>query len=71
MPDIQTMTKGLEGGYVSIYAVLASQYVVKVIMNGSGEFTHGHIYKAMLILTVGVLEVLIIIQEDKLLDLRI
>ncbi len=47
---------------------MASQKVVKVIMEGSGEFAHGHTYEAMPITAAGALEVQRVIQDDKLLD---
>lgn len=53
--DIQTNAKGLGGGYVPISMVLASQEVVRVIMNGSGEFVHGQTYEGMPSVAIGAL----------------
>ena len=61
------MAKGLAGGYAPISAVLASEKVVNTIAKGSGEFVHGHTYEGMPTTTVAALEVLRIIQKDKLL----
>ena len=68
IPDIQTMAKGLGGGYVAISAVLATEKVVKVIMKGSGEFVHGQTYEGMPATAVGALEVQKFIQDNNLLE---
>jgi adenosylmethionine-8-amino-7-oxononanoate aminotransferase len=67
VPDIQTMAKGLGGGYQPIAAMLLSQKVVNTIMEGSGQFIHGLTYQAMPIQAAAALEVQRIIREDKLL----
>ena len=46
VPDIQTVAKGLGGGYVPIGAVLAAGRVVDALRDGSGGFAHGHTYLA-------------------------
>lgn len=68
IPDIQTMAKGLGGGYVPISAVLATEKVVKVIRKGSGEFVHGQTYEGMPATAVGALEVQKFIQDNNLLE---
>lgn len=68
VPDIQTMAKGLGGGYVPISAVLATEKVVKVIKKGSGEFVHGQTYEGMPATAVGALEVQKFIQDNNLLE---
>ena len=68
VPDIQTMAKGLGGGYVPISAVLATEKVVKVIMKGSGEFVHGQTYEGMPVTAAGALEVQKFIQDNNLLE---
>lgn len=45
-PDIQTIGKGLGGGYAPISAMLVGKRVVDVISTGSGSFNHGHTYQA-------------------------
>jgi adenosylmethionine-8-amino-7-oxononanoate aminotransferase len=67
-PDLQTVGKGLAGGYESVSALLVSEKVVSVILNGSQEFKHGLTFQAMPKHAVAVLEVQRIIREDRLLD---
>ena len=43
-PDLQTIAKGLGGGYQPIGAVLASGRIVDALRKGSGLFQHGHTY---------------------------
>lgn len=45
-PDMQTIGKGLSGGYQPVAAVLASPKVIDVIAKGTGAFSHGHTYQA-------------------------
>lgn len=68
VPDIQTMAKGLGAGYQSIAAMMISQKVVKVMMEGSGQFVHGLTYQGMPVQAAAALEVQRIIREDKLME---
>ena len=68
VPDIQTIGKGLGGGYQAIAAVLISENIVEGIRKGSGEFVHGQTYQAMPVQAAAALEVLRIIRVDKLLE---
>lgn len=68
VPDIQTMGKGLGAGYQPIAAMMISQKVVKVLMKGSGLFIHGQTYQGMPVQAAAALEVLRIIQENKLME---
>lgn len=45
VPDIQTMGKGLGGGYVPIAGVLVGSKVVRAFESGSGAFVHGQTYQ--------------------------
>ena len=45
-PDIQTVGKGLGGGYIPIAAVLVSKKVSNVLFSGSGTFMNGFTYQA-------------------------
>ncbi|RDW71336.1 PLP-dependent transferase-5 [Coleophoma cylindrospora] len=47
VPDLQTVGKGLGGGYQPIAAVYISEKVVNTVTNGSGQFIHGQTYQAM------------------------
>jgi len=44
-PDLQTIGKGLAGGYQPIAAVLASPKVVDVLTRGTGAFSHGQTFQ--------------------------
>lgn len=68
VPDLQTIGKGLGGGYQPIAAVLISKRVVDVFMNGGGQFIHGQTYQAMPIQAAAALRVQTIIRDDNLLD---
>ena len=66
-PDIQTVGKGLGGGYIPIAAVLASKKVADVLSSGSGIFINGFTYQAHPISCAAALAVQTIIKEDGLL----
>lgn len=68
LPDIQTMGKGLGAGYQPIAAMMVSAEIVNVLKKGGGQFIHGQTYQGMPVQAAAALEVLRIIQEDKLLD---
>ncbi|EJT77805.1 aminotransferase [Gaeumannomyces tritici R3-111a-1] len=67
-PDIQTIGKGLGGGYQAIAGVLMSQGVIDVLEQGTGVFVHGHTYQGHAVGCAAALEVQRIIKEDKLLE---
>ena len=67
VPDIQTIGKGLAGGYLAVSAVFASEKVVKVIREGSGQFIHGLTFQAMPVQAAAALAVQRVIREDGLL----
>lgn len=56
-PDLQTVGKGLGGGYQPIAAVLISKKVVDALSNGSGQFVHGQTYQGMPVQAAAALEV--------------
>lgn len=45
-PDLQTVGKGLGGGYQPVAALLVSPRVVDTLSKGTGIFSHGHTYQA-------------------------
>lgn len=45
VPDIQTVGKGLGGGYAPVSAVLIGKRVARVMENGTGAFRHGQTYQ--------------------------
>jgi len=67
-PDIQTVAKGLGGGYGSIGAILVGRKVIDVLDAGTGAFVHGHTYQAHPVACAAALEVQRIIQEERLVD---
>ena len=67
-PDIQTIAKGLGGGYQPIGAMLAGARIVDVIRDGSGAFLHGHTYLAHPLACAAALEVQQVIDDEQLLD---
>jgi len=67
-PDLQTVGKGLGGGYQPVAAVLISSRVVNTLLNGSGQFVHGQTYQGMPVQAAAALEVQRIVQEEDLVD---
>ncbi|KAL0944183.1 putative class III aminotransferase [Colletotrichum truncatum] len=68
VPDIQTIGKGLAGGYQPISGVLINKRVCEVLENGSSVFVHGHTYQGHPVACAAALEVQRIIKRDSLLD---
>jgi adenosylmethionine-8-amino-7-oxononanoate aminotransferase len=67
-PDIQTIAKGLGGGYQPVAGLLIDQKVVDVLENGTGEFTHGHTYQSHPVACAAALAVQRVIREENLLE---
>ena len=65
-PDIQTIAKGLGGGYAPIGGILASGRVVTALRDGSGGFMHGQTYQAHPVACAAALEVQRIVREEGL-----
>ena len=68
VPDIQTIGKGLAGGYQTIAAMLASKKVVDVLIKKTGQFIHGLTFQAMPVQAAAALEVQKIIRRENLLE---
>ncbi|CCO29850.1 hypothetical protein BN14_03871 [Rhizoctonia solani AG-1 IB] len=68
-PDLQSVAKGLGGGFASIGAVLVSPRVAKGISDGSGYWLHGHTYQAHPIASAASLAVQRVIASENLLAL--
>lgn len=68
VPDIQTIGKGLGGGYQPIAGVLIGHKIVKVLKEGSGAFLHGQTYQAFPVSCAAALTVQRIIERDNLLE---
>jgi adenosylmethionine-8-amino-7-oxononanoate aminotransferase len=67
-PDLQTIGKGLGGGYQPIAAVLISEKVVNRLSDGSGQFVHGQTYQGMPVQAAAALEVQTILREENLMQ---
>ncbi|KAK5657689.1 hypothetical protein OQA88_2761 [Cercophora sp. LCS_1] len=67
VPDIQTIGKGLGGGYQAVAGVLASRHVIAAIEKGTSAFVHGHTYQGFPPGCAAALEVQKIIQEGDIL----
>ncbi|KAI9721582.1 MAG: hypothetical protein M1828_005072 [Chrysothrix sp. TS-e1954] len=66
VPDIQTIGKGLGGGYAPVAGVLINKRVVDVLDAGTGAFSSGQTYQGHPIACAAALEVQKIIREDDL-----
>ena len=68
VPDIQTIGKGLGGGYVPVAGVLMGHRMIDVLDDGTGCFMNGQTYQAHPMVCAGALEVQRIIKENHLLE---
>lgn len=68
VPDIQTVGKGLGGGYQPVAAVFIGDKIVKTLSNGTGQFVHGQTYQGMPVQAAASLEVQRILREENLLE---
>ncbi|KAL8935785.1 MAG: hypothetical protein Q9216_005254 [Gyalolechia sp. 2 TL-2023] len=66
VPDIQTMGKGLGGGYQPIAAVLLNRRIHGALESGTGSFAHGQTYQSHVLACAAALEVQHIIRSDQL-----
>lgn len=66
-PDLVALSKGLSGGYTPIGACLASEAIVKPVME-SGGFMHGHTYAGNPLSASIALECVKIILDDNLVE---
>jgi adenosylmethionine-8-amino-7-oxononanoate aminotransferase len=67
-PDIQTVGKGLGGGYIPIAAVMVSKKVADVLASGTGTFVNGFTYQAHPTCCAAALAVQTVIKDDNLLQ---
>jgi adenosylmethionine-8-amino-7-oxononanoate aminotransferase len=68
VPDIQTLGKGLGGGYAPVAALLINKSVVEVLDQGTGTFMHGQTYQGHPLVCAVALEVQREIREKRLVD---
>ena len=67
-PDLQTLGKGLGGGYAPVAALLVNNRVVDALQKGSGAFSHGQTYQGHPISCRVALEVQREIKEKRLVE---
>ncbi|KAJ5523699.1 hypothetical protein N7494_010349 [Penicillium frequentans] len=68
IPDIQTIGKGLGGGYAPVSGILINDSIVQVLDRGTGVFRHGQTYQGHPVSCAAALAVQKTIQEQKLLE---
>jgi adenosylmethionine-8-amino-7-oxononanoate aminotransferase len=64
VPDIQTVGKGLNGGYQALSAVLIQQRVVDGLKSGSGAFANGQTFQCHPAAAAAGVAVLSVFEED-------
>lgn len=67
VPDLQTVAKGLGGGYYPIGALLINEKVVNTLDKGTGAFTHSQTYQGHPVACAAAHEVQQVIKDDNLL----
>jgi adenosylmethionine-8-amino-7-oxononanoate aminotransferase len=68
VPDIQTIGKGLGGGYAPVSGILIGDSIVQTMDKGSGMFRHGQTYQGHPISCAAALAVQKTIKQDNLLE---
>lgn len=66
VPDLQTIGKGLGGGFQPIAGLLVGHRVVDALDKGTGAFVHGHTYQAHPVACAAAAEVQRIVKEQDL-----
>ncbi|KAI9721285.1 MAG: hypothetical protein M1812_002447 [Candelaria pacifica] len=66
VPDIQTIGKGLGGGYVPVAGILINRRVVDALTAGTGSFVHGQTYQGHPVACAAAAAVLSIITETSM-----
>ena len=68
MPDIETIGKGLNGGYQALSAVLLHQTVYQGLKQGSGAFANGQTFQCHPAAAAAGVAVLSVFEEDDILN---
>ncbi|KAK1138487.1 hypothetical protein N8T08_002470 [Aspergillus melleus] len=68
IPDLQTIGKGLGGGYVPVSGVLIGDEIVRTLDRGSGAFRHGQTYQGHPVSCAAALATQRVIKEEGLLE---
>jgi adenosylmethionine-8-amino-7-oxononanoate aminotransferase len=67
-PDIVVLSKSLSSGYAPLAAVIASGRIVDALSDAGAKFTHGYTYAGNPLSAAVGLEVLNVLEEDRLID---
>lgn len=68
VPDLQTIAKGLGGGYAPVAGILIGDRIVQALDKGTGAFRHVQTYQGHPIACAAALAVQRVIQEENLLE---
>lgn len=68
VPDLQTIAKGLGGGYAPIASLLVNKHVVDTLAKGTGAFSHTQTYQGHPVSCAAAYRVQQIIKGDNLLS---
>ncbi|KAH8699172.1 aminotransferase, class III [Talaromyces proteolyticus] len=68
VPDMQTIGKGLGGGYAPVAGLLIGEKIVNALDKGTGSFRHGHTYQGHPVSSAAALAVQKVIQGENLLE---
>lgn len=68
VPDLQTIGKGLGGGYAPVSGLLIGEKIVQAMDKGTGVFRHGQTYQGHPVACAAALAVQKTITEENLLD---
>jgi adenosylmethionine-8-amino-7-oxononanoate aminotransferase len=68
VPDIQTIGKGLGGGYAPVAGILINKRIIDGLDKGTGVFSHGQTYQGHPVACAAAAEVQRIIQEQNLVE---
>jgi adenosylmethionine-8-amino-7-oxononanoate aminotransferase len=68
VPDIQTIGKGLGGGYAPVAGLLIGHKVIDALSQGTGAFAHGQTYQGHPVACAAALETQRIIEEENLVE---
>jgi adenosylmethionine-8-amino-7-oxononanoate aminotransferase len=68
VPDIQTIGKGLNGGYMALSAVLMQDHIYQGLRSGSGAFANGQTFQCHPAAAMAGLAVLKVFKEDHVIE---
>ncbi|RAO67759.1 uncharacterized protein BHQ10_003771 [Talaromyces amestolkiae] len=68
IPDMQTIGKGLGGGYAPVAGLLIGDKVIKTLEESTGSFRHGHTYQGHPVSCAAALAVQKVIQKERLVE---